>query len=734
MPFMHTQTREQFVVNCDALTIGFSRDDGGLRSLRRSGGPELAGHGEPRPSLDIALRDRGWLGERTVVRYLNHRVEERDGGVEIVVAVGLGPLIVYDCYVVGGALVTRHLSIKNVGEDDVALLGVRMQLPWLLTGMSETRFEAPGNSVRSRVLAHVAADQRAGVLPRRFFAPGLRFGSAFEPAPTLAPGLLALHNPGSEETLLCWYQSGAEPALPEVFGNGTALTLGHQAELAACLRPDAVVDTGTQLLTLLHASWPEALAIYHRIAMPAHPSAAPPRWLAGAALYECHPAQWGGFAGLSAELPRIATLGVDTLCLLPILERGAPAGDLWDGSDDAHGPFTIADFEQLDATLGTADELRDLVRAAHEHGLRVLVELPLHGCAAGAPLVAAHPEWFCRDELGHPVESVGDAPVVVFDWGSEALREYLASRALALVREYALDGLRLAPPRSTPPNWAKGLPHHASAGALGYLALVERLRRELQALEPAAALLGGFGGPALARHQDASVDELPHHMFFHLGLGRLAPAELSAWLADHCAVQPPQTLRVCYTESYFTHRLNPLANGMRGSRISRMLLAGMVLCGFVPLLRAGQEDADREFITRLLAARAASSALLHGETYYDAVAVDAPQVFSVLRRAPGEIVIGLLNTAPQRITVTLRLSPDTLGLPAGEYQLFDLLQSTERTTVRADVTGIQLTLEPYQAAGMALQPSDAVLGQYAGGSGAELGAPLTASPECAPTR
>jgi hypothetical protein len=62
------------------------------------------------------------------------------------------------------------------------------------------------------------------------------------------------------------------------------------------------------------------------------------------------------------------------------------------------------------------------------------------------------------------------------------------------------------------------------------------------------------------------------------------------------------------------------------------------------------------------------------------------------------------------------------------------LQSTERTTVRADVTGIQLTLEPYQAAGMALQPSDAVLGQYAGGSGAELGAPLTASPECAPTR
>jgi starch synthase (maltosyl-transferring) len=259
MAFTHTQTRERFVVTCDELAIGFSRDDGGLRTLRRAGGPELAGHGDARPSLDVALRDRGWLGERTLVRYLSHQVEEHADGVEIKVVIGLGPLIVEDRYVVTGTLVTRRLRVRNIGEDEVALVGVRLALPWIVVG-PDARFEAPGNSVRPRVAAEVAADQRPGVLPRRFFAPGLRGGSAFERAPISAAGLLALHEPVGGETLLCWYGGGAEPALPEVSGNGAAVTVGHQVEIAARLRPDDAVEAGTQSVLLLRADWPEALA------------------------------------------------------------------------------------------------------------------------------------------------------------------------------------------------------------------------------------------------------------------------------------------------------------------------------------------------------------------------------------------------------------------------------------------------------------------------------------------
>src|SRR5205807_1380469 len=78
---------------------------------------------------------------------------------------------------------------------------------------------------------------------------------------------------------------------------------------------------------------------------------------------------------------------------------------------------------------------------------------------------------------------------------------------------------------------------------------------------------------------DFACDELAHHHFFHTALNRMTPAELGEWLRDHGSVQPFDVVRVCFTESYNTRLLNSLADGLRGSRISRMLLAGLIFCG-----------------------------------------------------------------------------------------------------------------------------------------------------------
>jgi hypothetical protein len=131
-----------------------------------------------------------------------------------------------------------------------------------------------------------------------------------------------------------------------------------------------------------------------------------------------------------------------------------------------------------------------------------------------------------------------------------------------------------------------------------------------------------------------------------------------------------------------------------------MILAGMVGCGYVPLIRAGQEQepGDRDSITRLLHARARSIALRRGVIDPNGVRCDDPAVFAVLRRHPEECVVTLLNVSPIRRRVTLALL--LADLPDGDYLISDLLgddptQNSTGALRRDDLAALSITLAPF---------------------------------------
>lgn len=706
--FTTSQDRHIVNVSMPEIELAFSLDDGGLRVLQRVGGPNVIGYGVECPSIDVHLgAETTWLADRVFVRYLSHTIDERDDGVELVIVIGIGPLKVYDRYRITGTLLSRRVSVENVGEDEVWLRGVRLALRWARVGSLETcRFDAPGNNVRPRVSLQVAAAQRGDVLPRRFFAPGLREGRALEPAPTQGPGLMALHDPETDETLLCWYYSAVEPALPQVEGNDGAVTLLHQIPLADRLASEVALSGGTQYIMLLREPWPLVLAAFQRtwpitgLRRLDHPTP----WVRDAAIYEVHPARFGGFRGLAAALPNLRALGLNTLCLMPVWEFANLKGRLWDGNWEASGnPYAIRDFESLDHTLGTDDDLRALVDAAHRQGIRVLLDLSLLGCAADARYVAEHPQWFCYDEQGRIAHVPGQELIASFDWANRGLQECMLGWALGWARAYDIDGYRVVAPRAGPSNWARPLPYHASASGLGFLRLLEQLRRELREIKPDVVLLGDLCGPLYDEVHDFALDELPHHMFVHMALNRVTPAELGEWLDDRVRALPPGVVRACFVESHRTRIINPLADGLRGSRISRMLLAGMVFCGFVPMIWSGQECAEEQFVGRLLHTRETHAALRYGAVLYNAVPCNSPQVFAILRMHESEHLLGVLNVGPHRQTVSISLPVDTLGLPEGDYALYELFgtelwsEEGRRSWRRDELLAMDLTLEPFAA-------------------------------------
>jgi len=89
----------------------------------------------------------------------------------------------------------------------------------------------------------------------------------------------------------------------------------------------------------------------------------------------------GDFAGLTARLDYLQSLGVNALWLSPPYEQmhgWVGGGDRGDFRHYAYHGYYALDFTRLDANMGTEDELRTLIREAHARGIRVLFDVVMN--------------------------------------------------------------------------------------------------------------------------------------------------------------------------------------------------------------------------------------------------------------------------------------------------------------------------------------------------------------------
>jgi hypothetical protein len=320
--FTLRSTRHALIVTLAELELEFSLDDGGLRALRRPGGPDVIGRGAPHTGVDVSLAETGWLTQRSFARYLNHFLYDIPGGVEIVIVVGLGPLKIYDRYRAVGSFITRRISIENTGDDELALCGVRLTISGACVGMPERcRFEAPANVIRPRLpIARLRGDPHH----RHWSDTSALEIPAFALAPADAPGLLALHNDMVGETLACWYEDPSNPARPRVESDGNVVTLFHDIRIAERLRVEVALSVGVQALLLERAHWHNALPRIHQVMTRSRANpATPPEWVTDATVFVTHPAHFGGACGLIEALDAIQRLGCTALCLLPVHDIAA---------------------------------------------------------------------------------------------------------------------------------------------------------------------------------------------------------------------------------------------------------------------------------------------------------------------------------------------------------------------------------------------------------------------------
>ena len=105
----------------------------------------------------------------------------------------------------------------------------------------------------------------------------------------------------------------------------------------------------------------------------------------------------GDLEGIRQHLDYFNELGVTALWFTPVLENNSPDND--HGFSTYHG-YATTDYYKVDPRFGTNDEYRRLVDEAHQHGLKVVMDMIFNHCGFDHPWVKDMPsaDWFNAPE------------------------------------------------------------------------------------------------------------------------------------------------------------------------------------------------------------------------------------------------------------------------------------------------------------------------------------------------
>lgn len=154
-----------------------------------------------------------------------------------------------------------------------------------------------------------------------------------------------------------------------------------------------------------------------------------------AVIYELHVGACGGYAGVQAQLPQLAAMGITAIELMPL--SAFPGAHNW--GYDGVLPYAPAE------AYGTPDEPKALIDAAHGHGLMVLLDVVYNHFGPDGNYLGSYASAFFNEDKPTPWGAA-------IDFRKPPVQRYFLDNALMWLHEYGFDGLRLDAVHAITPN------------------------------------------------------------------------------------------------------------------------------------------------------------------------------------------------------------------------------------------------------------------------------------------
>lgn len=158
-------------------------------------------------------------------------------------------------------------------------------------------------------------------------------------------------------------------------------------------------------------------------------------------LYEVNVRQFseeGSFDAVREALPRLKRMGVGVLWLMPVHPIGEAHRKGTLGS-----PYSVRDYRAINPEFGTMEDFDELVDAAHDAGMYVIIDWVANHTSWDHVWTEEHPGFYRRDEGGNfrPPNPDWD-DVIQLDYDNPAMRLAMKEAMLFWVREHDVDGFR----------------------------------------------------------------------------------------------------------------------------------------------------------------------------------------------------------------------------------------------------------------------------------------------------
>jgi len=179
-----------------------------------------------------------------------------------------------------------------------------------------------------------------------------------------------------------------------------------------------------------------------QVASAATPAQNTPTWAGPATIYEVNVRQFSAthnFAGVTAQLDRLKSLGVDILWLMPIYPIGVPQRKGTLGS-----PYSVADYLGVNPEFGDAAQLHTLINSAHSKGMHVILDWVANHTAWDNPWASAHKDWYLLDGNNNFQPPIGTdwTDVIQLNYGNADMRAAMIDAMKFWVTNFNVDGFR----------------------------------------------------------------------------------------------------------------------------------------------------------------------------------------------------------------------------------------------------------------------------------------------------